>query len=365
MRNTLCVAALCLGSALSWAAPTYQLIDLTPAEAYGAKAMGINASGQVVMTADGGPSSLGNQVLLWTAGQLQRVWTLPPDGRPAATLPSLADSGDVLFVDFTPGAATKRLNVWLAASQTTVQPPFTAAAKDVASAMMGPDGRIVATVITGYTTKTVYPILLPPQTYTSPVTACLYTAPNGASATASSTCVKAGVTGLNGNGKFGTTYSGFLYTSPGLGTFGSTTVKNLGRINGGNGGATTALSSDGKATGWVSTKSSGNAAYGHAFLHNGSTLADLGTLGGASSTGNGVNKAGTVVGYGANAAGAFRAFVSTNGAAMRDLNELVDPAALKGITLVNALGINDAGWIVAEGLDSQSRSHAILLKPVP
>ena len=95
-------------------------------------------------------------------------------------------------------------------------------------------------------------------------------------------------------------------------------------------------------------------------------MVDLGTLGGDISMGKGVNKGGTVVGYSYMADSTIRAFVSFNGSAMQDLNSLVDPAGLPGLTLVKANGINDAGWIAAEAVQTGGGAgHAVLLKPLP
>ena len=77
---------------------------------------------------------------------------------------------------------------------------------------------------------------------------------------------------------------------------------------------------------------------------------DLGTLGGPFSTARGINDSGEIVG-GALIEGeeAFHAFLYADGV-MHDLNDLIDADA--GWELVNALGINNRGDIVALGCRS-------------
>ena len=98
----------------------------------------------------------------------------------------------------------------------------------------------------------------------------------------------------------------------------------------------------------------------HAFLYSSGNVTDLGTVPGfIYSTGKGINNEGQVVGqldgtdthYGDN-----EAFVDSNGH-MTDLNSVIDPAL--GITLTDAVGINDKGQIAAD-----SNTRAYLLTPV-
>jgi hypothetical protein len=47
---------------------------------------------------------------------------------------------------------------------------------------------------------------------------------------------------------------------------------------------------------------------------------------------------------------------------MRDLNSMIDPAIAVYVTLISGRGINDDGWIVANGVDSRTgKTHAYLL----
>jgi probable HAF family extracellular repeat protein len=94
---------------------------------------------------------------------------------------------------------------------------------------------------------------------------------------------------------------------------------------------------------------------------------DLGTLGGCCSTSTAINATGQVTG---------RAFMPGNklthaflwdGGALRDLNDLVDPAdPLKShVKIENGSAINDAGYIVGTGFDSRKpqASPVYLLSP--
>jgi probable HAF family extracellular repeat protein len=84
-------------------------------------------------------------------------------------------------------------------------------------------------------------------------------------------------------------------------------------------------------------------AVSHAFLHDGHTMIDLGTLGGTSSA-RGVNAADTVVGESLDAQGVSRAFVIYQGDIF-DLNTVT--SGLNGAVLSTATAINDSGQIVA------------------
>jgi probable HAF family extracellular repeat protein len=90
----------------------------------------------------------------------------------------------------------------------------------------------------------------------------------------------------------------------------------------------------------------------------GSGLVDLGTLGGAISSGRGANNKGQVVGGAQTGAGPVHAYVWTAREGMVDLNTRLKHAP-PGIVLESALGIADNGYIVAVGT-----TGLVLLKPV-
>ena len=85
----------------------------------------------------------------------------------------------------------------------------------------------------------------------------------------------------------------------------------------------------------------------HAFLWSASAgMQDLGTLGENLSEALSINNSGQVVGVSQTSLGA-RAFVWTSTGGMQNLNALIPLAS--GALLTTALGINDAGLIVAIG----------------
>ena len=100
----------------------------------------------------------------------------------------------------------------------------------------------------------------------------------------------------------------------------------------------------------------------HAFLYSGSTMTDLGTLGGTNSFANGLNGSGQVVGSSEVLGSPDRHAFLDNGSMMTDLNSLIDPLA--GWSLVDANSINDTGQIVGFGYHN-AEAHAFLLTPVP
>ena len=101
----------------------------------------------------------------------------------------------------------------------------------------------------------------------------------------------------------------------------------------------------------------------HAFLYDGTAMRDLGTLGGNNSTANAINAIGQIVGTADTVSNSSRAFLFDSGT-MYDLTTLVSPGdPLFGqIAFTNATGINDNGQIIANipGLNSA----AYLLTPV-
>ena len=99
----------------------------------------------------------------------------------------------------------------------------------------------------------------------------------------------------------------------------------------------------------------------HAFLWSNGVMHDLGTLGGYSYP-FGINSQGQVVGTSIAADGQNHAFLYIDGA-MHDLNQLV--TGMAGTLLSNAMGINDAGQIVANGCSASLICQAFRLDPAP
>jgi probable HAF family extracellular repeat protein len=94
----------------------------------------------------------------------------------------------------------------------------------------------------------------------------------------------------------------------------------------------------------------------------GPPLKDLGTLGGDFSQGLAVNASGQVVGASSTADFQIHAFLYSGGR-MLDLNGLVAPGS--GLTLIDARGISDNGYITGVGQTPGGSQHAFLLSPVP
>jgi probable HAF family extracellular repeat protein/uncharacterized repeat protein (TIGR03803 family) len=94
----------------------------------------------------------------------------------------------------------------------------------------------------------------------------------------------------------------------------------------------------------------------HAFLYNGMTLIDLGTLGGSASQADAINNSGLIVGWADTASGKQHAFLWSSGR-MVDLNDFV---AIEGdAVLEEATSIDNAGQITANGSDGRIYQIAV------
>jgi probable HAF family extracellular repeat protein len=99
----------------------------------------------------------------------------------------------------------------------------------------------------------------------------------------------------------------------------------------------------------------------HAFVHAGKFMKNLGTLGGRESIAYAINAQGVVVGTSDVADSQDAAFYWDGSGPMIDLNTLV--AGPKRLHLVDAVGINEAGWIVGNATYWDTY-HGYLLKPL-
>lgn len=130
-----------------------------------------------------------------------------------------------------------------------------------------------------------------------------------------------------------------------------TSMVDLGTLPGGTFSYGTEINASGWVTGYSTTTVPGPST--HAFLYNGTSMIDLGTLGGVASEGYGINASGHVTGYSTNVGGVSRAFFY-NGTSMTDIGTLGGSAS-------RGYAINDNGVVAGEaGLPGDASAHAFV-----
>ena len=141
-----------------------------------------------------------------------------------------------------------------------------------------------------------------------------------------------------------------------------TTVTDLGSLGGSNSVSVGLGINDLKqVVGWSATANGSDHA---ALWRPASTAVDLGTLGGDNSAAFAINESGQVVGRSNLTAGSSSTHAMLwDGTSLADLNDLIDSAAKSdGWVLVDAQDINDKGWIVGQAYNSKTHVwHAYLL----
>jgi probable HAF family extracellular repeat protein len=132
----------------------------------------------------------------------------------------------------------------------------------------------------------------------------------------------------------------------------------LGTLPGGTDSMATAINLHGQVVGWSST-TAGRRAF---FWSQGTGMINLGSLTGGATEATGINQRGQVVGWEQRTNGLLSAFVWTEQAGMRDLNDLLPPNT--GWRAEIARGINDFGQVIGEGSYLNGNTRAVLLSPV-
>jgi probable HAF family extracellular repeat protein len=148
----------------------------------------------------------------------------------------------------------------------------------------------------------------------------------------------------------GDAHRAFLYSGQGM--------LNLGTLPGGDESSATAINLHGQVVGWSST-TTGKRAF---LWSQGTGMINLGSLTGGATGATGINKHGQVVGWEQRTNGLLSAFIWTEQAGMRDLNDLLTPNT--GWRAEIARGINDFGQVIGEGSYLNGNTRAVLLSPV-
>jgi probable HAF family extracellular repeat protein len=129
----------------------------------------------------------------------------------------------------------------------------------------------------------------------------------------------------------------------------SYTVTDLGTINTNGYSVAKAIDANAEVTGAAGVNNSNSS---QVFRYSAGTMTGLGTLGGQSGIGNGINLSGQIAGYSTDSVGTYRAFISSG-------DTLIDIGDLGGGSAV-AYGINDAGEVVGSAVTSDGSNHPFL-----
>ncbi|HEY6765103.1 MAG TPA: hypothetical protein VI386_10045 [Candidatus Sulfotelmatobacter sp.] len=127
------------------------------------------------------------------------------------------------------------------------------------------------------------------------------------------------------------------------------TVTDLGALSSNGYSVAQSVNSTGEVTG-----ASGNDSTNRSdiFIYSKGTMTSLGTLGGTSGIGLGINASGQIAGYSQNSSNTYRAFLASDG-------KLTDIGDLGGGSAV-AYGINDVGQVVGSAVTSDGSNHPFL-----
>jgi probable HAF family extracellular repeat protein len=131
----------------------------------------------------------------------------------------------------------------------------------------------------------------------------------------------------------------------------SYSVTDLGTLSSNGYSVASAINATAQVTGAAGTS---NSSLSDIFFYSNGDMTSLGTLGGASGIGNGINASGQVAGYSQNSVGTYRAFLSS-GSTLTDIGDLGGGSAV-------AYGINDLGWAVGSGVTAKGENHPFLYR---
>jgi probable HAF family extracellular repeat protein len=129
----------------------------------------------------------------------------------------------------------------------------------------------------------------------------------------------------------------------------SYTITDLGALSSNGYSVARAVNATAEVTGAVGSNNSNTS---EVFLYSSGTMTNLGTLGGPSGVGNGINSSGQVAGYSQNSSQTYRAFLASGGK-MTDIGDLGGGSAV-------AYAINDVGQVVGSAVTSDGSNHPFL-----
>lgn len=129
----------------------------------------------------------------------------------------------------------------------------------------------------------------------------------------------------------------------------SYSVTDLGTLNTNGYAVAKAINTNAQVTGAAGVN---NSNLSDVFRYSGGTMTSLGTLGGQSGIGNGINLSGQIAGYSTDSVGTYRAFISSG-------DSLIDIGDLGGGSAV-AYAINDSGEVVGSAVTSDGSNHPFL-----
>lgn len=129
----------------------------------------------------------------------------------------------------------------------------------------------------------------------------------------------------------------------------SYSVTDLGTLSSNGYSVARAVNATAEVTGAAGTN---NSNLSDVFFYDNDVMTNLGTLGGNSGIGNGINASGQVAGYSTNSAGTYRAFLS-DGTTLIDIGDLGGGSA-------TAYALNDLGQVVGSAVTASGENHPFL-----